>query len=147
MTNPFKPITSRNLTEGEKAIATSVFGHHLDVSNIKLCTHRFVLKGYAISPNGNIYFHKDGLPNDFSELGLSSRSWLVHELTHVWQIQQGLKVVRHALIDRRYSYALKKGKDFFKYGIEQQAQMVQDYYIARESGKECGAYEACIPFL
>lgn len=142
-----KPLTSRALTAGEVSIAQSVFGDALDITNIKLCTHQLVLKGYAISPNGNIYFHKTGLPHDFAHEPLHMRSWFVHELTHVWQIQQGMKVVRKAVFDRRYKYALKKGKDFLRYGIEQQAQMVQDYYTWRELGHDCQPYESCIPFL
>ncbi|HBL97627.1 MAG: type IV secretion protein Rhs, partial [Psychrobacter sp.] len=75
------------------------------------------------------------------------QSWLIHELTHVWQLQQGLKVVRGALIDRRYDYVLETGKSFFKYGIEQQARMVQDYFVRRQKGQDCQDLEACIPFL
>lgn len=142
-----KPISTRPLTKGEVCIAESVFGDTLVLDDIKLCTHRLVMKGYAISPNGHVYFAKYGLPDDFSVLSLSMRSWLVHELAHVWQIQQGIKVVRGAIFDRRYQYALKAGKDFFRYGIEQQAQMIQDYYIKRENHESCDALMACIPFL
>lgn len=142
-----KPLSSRDLTVGEVGIARSVFADKLDTTSIELCTHRLVVKGYAISPNGNIYFHKDGLPDDFSTCSLGWRSWFVHELVHVWQIQQGIKVVRGALFDRRYAYALQVGKDFFQYGIEQQAQMVQDFYEKRERGESCRDLAACIPFL
>lgn len=142
-----KPLSSRYLTSGEVAIARSVFADKLETDSIELCTHRLVLKGYAVSPNGNIYFHRDGLPSDFSVLPLGMRSWFVHELVHVWQIQYGIKVVRGALFDRRYAYALKAGKDFLDYGIEQQAQMVQDFYEKRERGEECRDLASCIPFL
>lgn len=78
---------------------------------------------------------------------LSIQSWLIHELTHVWQYQQGMNVIRNAVFNRRYQYILQQGKQFFEYGIEQQAQMVQDYFLRRVKGQECSAYEACIPFL
>ena len=65
----------------------------------------------------------------------------------MWQIQQGLSVVRKSLFDREYHYILEQGKLFLQYGIEQQAQMVQDYFIKKALGKECQAYESCIPFL
>jgi hypothetical protein len=42
---------------------------------------------------------------------------------------------------------LKTGKSFFNYGIEQQARMVQDYFIRRQRGQNCQALETCIPFL
>ncbi|ENU20751.1 hypothetical protein F994_00984 [Acinetobacter bohemicus ANC 3994] len=72
---------------------------------------------------------------------------LISKQAHVWQIQQGLSVIRKAIFDRRYNYILEQGKLFLQYGIEQQAQMVQDYFIKKARGQECRAYEACIPFL
>lgn len=68
-------------------------------------------------------------------------------MAHVWQIQQGIKVVRKAIFDRQYQYVLEQGKLFLSYGIEQQAQMVQDYFVRHAQGKQCDAYEHCIPFL
>ena len=78
---------------------------------------------------------------------MGKQSWLIHELTHVWQLQQGLKVVRGALINRRYDYVLKVNKPFLNYGIEQQARMVQDYFIRRQRGQYCQDLAGCIPFL
>lgn len=138
---------SRPLTTGEIAIAQSVFGDTLDTANIQIKTAWWVLKNYAVSPNGNIYFHPDNWIDDFSQENLWLRAWLVHELTHVWQIQQGINVFRKALFNRKYSYTLKDGKEFFSYGVEQQARMVEDYYKQREMGKDCEALVACIPFL
>jgi hypothetical protein len=140
-------VENRKLTQGEKQLAQSVFGIHLQLDAIRIMAHRGVLKNYAISPNGNIYFHPQNWCQDFSTLSLAKQSWLIHELTHVWQIQQGLAVVRKAIFDRKYQYVLEQGKLFFQYGIEQQAQMVQDYFIRKSRGQECQAYEDCIPFL
>lgn len=138
---------SRPLTEAEIKMAHSVFGSDFDVSQVRLKTAWWVLKNYAVSPNGNIYFNPKDWVEDFSKQSLGKKSWLIHELTHVWQLQQGLKVVRGAMMNRRYDYILQEGKPFFTYGIEQQACMVQDYFVRREQGKDCGAWQACIPFL
>ncbi|OXL19604.1 type IV secretion protein Rhs [Psychrobacter sp. DAB_AL32B] len=138
---------SRKLTAGEIVLARSVFGDSLSLDDIQLKTAWWVLKNYAVSPNGHIYFHPADWIEDFSEASLSKQSWLIHELTHVWQLQRGLKVVRGAIINRRYDYVLEVGKSFFKYGIEQQARMVQDYFIRRQRGQDCQDLEACIPFL
>ncbi len=138
---------SRPLSIGEIALARSVFGDSIKLDEVRLKTAWWVLKNYAVSPNGNIYFHSADWITDFSKTSLGKQSWLIHELTHVWQLQQGLKVIRGALINRRYKYALKAGKSFFRYGIEQQAQMVQDYFIRRQCGQDCQALAACIPFL
>jgi len=138
---------SRFLTVGELALVHSMFGDNIDLDNVQLKTAWWVLKNYAVSPNGNIYFHPKDWVTDFSNAPLGKQSWLIHEITHVWQLQQGLKVVRGALIDRRYHYVLQKGKTFFEYGIEQQARMVQDCFIRRQRGQNCQDLETCIPFL
>ena len=142
-----KKQQSRCLTIGEIALARSVFGDSIRLDEARLKTTWWVLKSYAVSPNGNIYFNPADWITDFSVASLGKQSWLIHELTHVWQLQQGLKVVRGALIDRRYDYVLETGKSFFKYGIEQQARMVQDYFVRRQKGQDCQDLEACIPFL
>lgn len=138
---------SRKLTQGERALAHSVFGEYINLQDVQLKTAWWVLKNYAVSPNGNIYFHPEDWTEDFSQASLGKQSWLIHELTHVWQLQQGLKVVRGALINRRYDYVLESGKSFFAYGIEQQARMVQDYFVRRQRGQDCQPWQQCIPFL
>lgn len=138
---------SRYLTAGEITLARSVFGDSIHLDEVQLKTTWWVLKNYAVSPNGNIYFNPADWIVDFSAASLSKQSWLIHELTHVWQLQQGLNVVRGAVINRRYDYVLKTGKSFFKYGIEQQARMVQDYFVRRQRGQNCQDLETCIPFL
>ncbi|WP_201576229.1 type IV secretion protein Rhs [Psychrobacter sp. H8-1] len=138
---------SRYLSTGEVALARSVFGDNIDLDTVQLKTAWWVLKNYAVSPNGNIYFHRADWIEDFSKVSISKQRWLIHELTHVWQLQQGLKVVRGALINRRYDYDLAIGQSFFKYGIEQQARMVEDYFVHRHFGQDCRAFETCIPFL
>ena len=140
-------VRERFLTESEKKMAQSVFGTALELDGIKIIAHRMVLKNYGISPNGHVYFNEQDWCEDFSTQTLSTQSWLIHELTHVWQIQQGIQVVRKAIFDRQYRYVLEQGKAFLAYGIEQQAQMVQDYYIRHAQGHACHAYESCIPFL
>ena len=138
---------SRQLTDGEIVLARSVFGDTINLDNVHLKTAWWVLKHYAVSPNGNIYFHPADWVTDFSQCSLGKQSWLIHELTHVWQLQHGLKVVRGAIINRRYDYVLEAGKSFFNYGIEQQARMVQDYFVRRHHGHDCCDFENCVPFL
>ncbi|MBR7513088.1 hypothetical protein KC219_23300, partial [Mycobacterium tuberculosis] len=88
----------------------------LQLDSIRLKTAWWVLKGYAVSPNGHVYFHPADFCDDFSQQNVYLRAWLVHELTHVWQIQQGVKVFRRALLNRRYSYELQANKPFGRYG-------------------------------
>lgn len=140
-------VKRRLLTEGEKQLARSVFSDQLDLSQITIVAHRWVLKDYGISPNGHVYFNPHDWCEDFSSRSLAQQSWLIHELTHVWQVQQGIWVWLRALLNRQYQYVLIDGKKFANYGVEQQAQMVQDYFVRRAKGQACCAYEGCIPFL
>lgn len=136
----------RGLTGAEIALARSVFADQLQVDAVRLYACRWVLRGYAISPNGHVYFHPEDWREDFTESPLNIQSWLIHELVHVWQVQQGMAVLRRAVFDRRYRYQLEQGKPFLAYGIEQQAQIVQDYFVRRARGLDCMAWENCLPF-
>ena len=102
---------------------------------------------YLFFMSNSGYFNIKDWCENFADQPIHQQAWLIHELTHVWQIQQGLAVVRKALFNRQYRYALKQGKQFLSYGIEQQAQMVQDYFLKKHYGEECSAYEQCIPFV
>ena len=42
-------------------MAISVFGDALKLGDIRLKTAWWVIQGYAVSPNGHVYFH----PKDF----------------------------------------------------------------------------------
>ncbi|MFC3901840.1 hypothetical protein SAMN05421749_101502 [Acinetobacter marinus] len=144
---PWLILKRRALTVGEIALARSIFAEHLDYAKVEIVSHRLVLSHYAISPNGHIYFSPKDWRADFSKESLAIQSWLIHELTHVWQVQQGISVVKKALFDRRYRYVLQLGKSFLNYGIEQQAQMVQDYFLKSHRGEQCEDLRQCIPFF
>lgn len=143
----FGVLARRPLTEGEKILINGIFADSIQLDQVQIIAHKAVLKHYAISPNGHIYFNAQNYCQDFSKCSLRLQSWFIHEMTHVWQFQHGIAVVRKALLDRRYRYVLEHGKQFLHYGVEQQAQMVQDYFIKKAQGQDCAAYEQCIPFL
>lgn len=138
---------TRPLNPAEIALARSVFGDSIQLDEVQLKTAWWVLKTYAVSPNGHIYFNRADWITDFTQVSLRKQSWLIHELTHVWQLQQGINVVRDALFNRRYDYILVAKKPFLTYGVEQQARMVQDYFVRQQRGQDCESLKACIPFL
>ena len=140
-----QPVQRRPLTHGEQALVDWVFAGQIDTRRVRLHAAHWVLPGYAVSPNGQVYFNPADFCPDFSRQPLALQGWFIHEMTHVWQVQQGIRVLRRALLDRRYGYVLEVGKPFLKYGIEQQAQMVQDWFLARMRGEDCGKW-ACVPF-
>lgn len=139
-------VKIRLLTAGELQLAQSIFGSMIDLDQTSIRASGWVLRGYAVSPNGHIYVHPAEWCEDYSQQSLAMQSLLIHELVHVWQVQQGMAVVRRAVLDRRYQYKLRQDKPFLTYGIEQQAQMVQDYFVRRARGQNCVAWEQCLPF-
>ncbi|MEQ9662890.1 MAG: vgr related protein [Parasphingopyxis sp.] len=147
---------SRPLTNGERNLAASIFGNAIDYERVKL--HRkkwfpFQPVKTLMAPTGGIWFHPKGpfWREDFADAPLRLQGLFLHEMTHVWQWQQGifLPIRRHAFC--RYGYALKPGQPLAKYGIEQQAEIVRHTFLLREGKALAGApglasYEAILPF-
>ena len=130
-------MEGRQLTPGEVELARSIFGEAVDYSRVRLFLGKwwpFHPRRAAMAPMGDIWFHPDGggWSDDFSIELLSRQAFFIHELTHVWQAQKGgrfyLPLMRHPFC--RYDYDLKPGKPFRLYGIEQQAEIVKDRFLA-----------------
>ena len=97
-----------------------------------------------MAPDGNIWFHPDGhlarsaVADDLSKASLGVRAHFVHELTHVWQHQNGVNLVLEKVLMffrygafGGYAYEEIRGKPLEDYNIEQQACIVADRYLAR----------------
>ena len=132
---------SRHLTPGETELVRSVFRDAVDTARVRLVEGKwwpFQPKRSAMAPMGSIYFHPDGggWSEDFSREPLGRQAFFIHEMTHVWQAQRGgrfyLPLMRHPFC--RYSYGLQPGKPFESYGIEQQAEIVKDAFLAERGG-------------
>ena len=130
-------MDSRALTAGEIAMCRSIFGDAIDYSKVRLVKGKwwpFQPANSAMAPSGWIWFHPvaGGWSEDFSEENLGRQGFFIHEMTHVWQAQRGgplyLPLMRHPFC--RYSYALKPGKPFERYGLEQQAEIVRHRFLA-----------------
>jgi hypothetical protein len=132
----------RSLTQGEISLASSVFGGAIDYPKVRLVKGKwwpFQPRNAAMAPDGNIYFHPHagGWSKDFSKEPLHRQGFFIHEMTHVWQAQRGgplyLPLMRHPFC--RYSYSLKAGKPFRRYGLEQQAEIVRHHFLALRGAK------------
>ena len=135
-------MLSRSLTPGEIALARSVFGEAIDYSRVRLHKGKwwpFHPRNAAMAPMGDIWFHPDGgvWSDDFSKEPLGRQGFFIHEMTHVWQSQKGgrfyLPLMRHPFC--RYSYELKPGKPFRRYGLEQQAEIVSHVFLANQGAR------------
>ncbi len=131
--------SSRPLTEGEIALARSVFGDAIDFGRVRILRKKwwpFQPRGVVMAPTGNIHFHPESSlwSEDFSKEGLGLQGLFIHEMTHVMQAQRGgrfyLPLMRHPFC--RYSYALVPGKAFGRYGLEQQAEIMRHIFLLRK---------------
>jgi hypothetical protein len=145
---------SRALTDGERGIAREAFGAALDPGRVRIHAEAWLpgqWRGTALAPDGHVWFHAHDHRDDFSRAPLAAQAWLVHELVHCWQHQQGQWVALRGAFDRRYAYVLERGKPFAAYGIEQQAEIVAHAFLLRRGAAVRGAtalaaYDAVLPF-
>jgi len=126
---------SRALTAAEITEAKTVF---LDTINYKQVVIADAL-GYGGRPftlvNGDMYTLFMG-PSVFAAMGASDWHDFIHEMTHVWQGQNHLissgymlnSVVSQA-IDGQSAYDYKVGDFWGEYNVEQQAHLVEDWYM------------------
>lgn len=148
--------SGRPLTPGERALVQGMFGAAIDSGAVRL-HHRawwpLQPRAVAMAPDGDIWFHPHGTlwRDDFATAEPSLQALFVHEMTHVWQAQRGgrwfLPLARHPFC--RYRYAIAPGRPFARYGIEQQAMIVEAVFRLRrgDSGSpRLAAHEALLPF-
>lgn len=148
----------RALTQGEVAIARTVFGNAIDYASVRIRRRKWwplQPRNITMAPRGHLHFHPAGNAycDDFSSESLVRQGLFIHEMTHVWQTQKHgrwyLVLHRHPFC--RYSYTLMPGQPLSKYGIEQQAMIVQHAFWLRHGAKVAGvadksAYDLLVRF-
>lgn len=123
----------RALTAGERALAEEAFGDSLILETVRfLRAPRPVRRAFVAGR----WFARDwivwpgrSLPADIAAAPLQLQATFVHELTHVWQAQQGVNLLTGKLRagDRPSSYEYPVGMDceWGDLNIEQQAMVVE----------------------
>ena len=148
----------RSLTEGEIALARTIFGDAIDYRPVTIRRRKwfpFQPREIIMAPRGHLHFHPRGhvYCDDFAAADWRSQGLFIHEMTHVWQSQQHgswyLPLHRHPWC--RYDYALKPGWALERYGIEQQAEIVKHAFWLRRGMKLAGvesaaAYDVLVRF-
>lgn len=139
----------RRLTQGEVALARSVFGSAIDYAKVTIRRRKFFPlqpRGTTMAPRGHLHFHPrgDAYCDDFAQVGIIAQGLFIHELTHVWQTQHRgdwyLLLHRHPFC--RYDYSLRPGWKLEKYGIEQQAEIVKHAFWLRNGVRLAGTWDA-----
>ena len=108
----------RHLTEGEIALAASIFGDAIDYAPVTVNRRRwfpFQPANVVMAPDGHIWVNPRGAlwSEDYAGEHLSIQALFLHELTHVLQAQERgrfyLLLMRHPFCRYRYSGAPRAG--------------------------------------
>lgn len=143
-------MSKRALTAGEIALAKTVFGDSIDYAAVRLHDKRILPpliqeRAQAVAKGNDISFPRGAYSPDFSaEPDAKKQSVFIHEMTHVWQHQNRVvstlkeavrETLQHAFrYDRAYLHTLDEKKDLTDYGFEQQAAIIQDYFLLTRHG-------------
>jgi hypothetical protein len=131
-------FNTRALSSSQVTIAQKIFGKSINYMLVRI-DHHAVL-GPAFTGRAFTSFHT------INAWGGLEDSVLIHELTHVWQYERAgaiyMAQALHAQIERglgAYDYggpdglkdARAKGKGLMSFNREEQAQIVQDFYLIK----------------
>ena len=149
---------TRPLSPGEIALASSVFGAAIDYRKVTIVRRKwFPLQPRrgTMAPRGHLHFHPQSPAyfDDFTMASLPTQAHFIHELTHVWQVQERGQwyLILNRPFSRRYDYSLKPGWKLAQYGIEQQAEIVRHAFLLSHGIEVAGApplaqYLSILPF-
>ena len=130
---------NRPLTAGEIAMLEPIFKDSLDYKAVRVINNSFPLQpeNVYMTPRGHVYAPGGLWQDDFSR-AVHYRSVFVHEMTHVWQFANGMDLIAQGVIEftkyrgdyeKAYAYELDPARDLTDYGMEQQASIVEDYFV------------------
>lgn len=129
------PGAFRKLSPGERVLADRMFGRSLDAARPWIFALPVWDRAFVAGASLIVWPARAAL-QDFSAAHPEVQAVFVHELTHVWQAQNGVNLILAKLRagDRAQSYAydLSDNGDFRTLNIEQQAMVVQDAYLASQ---------------
>ncbi|SLM58136.1 Uncharacterised protein [Acinetobacter baumannii] len=157
-------LPNRPLTSGEVKLVQSVYKNSIDCSKIKIYLGSYFPfdaqdVDTLVTPNGNVYVMQKLYKSDYSTETDDFKKIFLHEMGHVWQHQKKLKVLIHAgavqacarlkstnpndyniFETKKYPSKIMPNlvetlpKKFVDYNLEQQAEMVSDYWAIQHGG-------------
>lgn len=146
----------RALTAGERALADEAFADALDLDAIRILPapwpfNRAFVPGRWFGRDW-IVWPAGALPRDIAAAPLPLQAMLIHELTHVWQAQQGVNLLTGKIRagDRPSSYEYPVGVDcaWGALNIEQQAMVVEHRFRlsrGQQTPADRGFYDRICP--
>lgn len=140
-------MTHRKLTENEIKLAQTIFGDSIDYDAVTISSKKTFLfqpENYAMTVSNTVYMDNRYSEDYTLETNPHLHALLIHELTHVWQYQNKIYnplveaaglALRHKFNYRQaYEFDLVKGKDLMEYGLEQQAEIIEEYFLTKHKG-------------
>jgi len=151
---------SRHLTTGETELARQVFGNSIDYATVKIHDKAYVPviqpKNSGMTPNGEIYT-RDCYSADYSRGDINQRGFFIHEMAHVWQYQNKIlhPIAAWAALTLKnkfnyataYDFQLDKNKDLINYGMEQQASIIEEYFLLKHQKADVKLHERVLKKL
>jgi hypothetical protein len=133
------PEPNRPLTAGEIAMLEPIFKDSVDYRAVRVINNTFPFQpaNVYMTPRGHVYAPGDLWQDDFSQ-AQHHRAVFVHEMTHVWQFSNGMDLIGQGVVEftkhrgdyeKAYPYELDAARDLTEYGMEQQASIVEDYFV------------------
>lgn len=137
---------NRPLTAGEIAMLEPIFKDSLDYKAVRVINNSFPFQpeNVYMTPRGHVYAPGSLWQDDFSR-AVRYRSVFVHEMTHVWQYANGMDLIGQSVVEftrnrgsyeKAYAYELDAARDLTDYGMEQQASIVEDYFVVASESSE-----------
>lgn len=123
----------RPLTKNEIAMARPIFGNQIDYRRITVAK---TANQRSMTANGRLSMSAQQYSNDYGlEANRYLRKIFMHELTHVWQGQKRiptsggwLGLALSGNYDKSYGYNINAVASFGRLNIEQQGNVVMDYF-------------------
>lgn len=132
----------RGLTQGERKLATAVFGKAVELDRVQIWSPPLPYRLFNRAFVPGRWFWRDWIvwpraTEDFSNEALNLQATLIHELVHVWQAQQGVNLlfakIRAGDSVKSYAYPLENCV-WAGLNIEQQAMVVEHAFRLSQGG-------------
>lgn len=145
----------RALTEAEKGLAREAFGAAIDLAPVRLIGWPFRRAFVAGRWFGRdwIVWPQAQLVADFTAAPVRMQGVLIHELTHIWQAQQGVNLLFAKLkagdTPASYAYRVEPTCQWDALNIEQQAMVMEHRFHCRRGRPTPGDkafYDTVCPF-
>ncbi|WP_145521616.1 type IV secretion protein Rhs [Yersinia aldovae] len=138
-----KESSVRLLTSGEIYLAKNIFGSSIYWHKVWIHCESYLPFGLqgkyvGMTPNGEMYFRKETYKKDFSIASNANQHFFIHEMVHVWQQQQVMWVKARGVFSwaSSYKYIIDVSKKLNDYSMEQQAQIIADYFLLKTYGMQ-----------